>query len=174
MSSSIAFRPGGGAHNAALVGVTSSDATFIISPPPRLFQQANSMTPSVPHVAHPPLLPPSHHQQNFLHSTSHTNHSFPHQQLDLSGNNKISKPPLNAVRDSLEVFVGNLSYFCEEKDLQDLFNQYGNVRNVRMMRSSDGKHKSLMFGFVMLSTTQEAEQAQQLFNGHLFMGRHLR
>ena len=76
-------------------------------------------------------------------------------------------------RNCLEIFVGNLSYFCEEKDLYDLFNQYVSVMNVRLMRSDD-KKRSLMFGFILLTSRHEVESISLLLNNHLFMGRQLR
>ncbi len=39
----------------------------------------------------------------------------------------------------LELFVGNLSYFCTEEDLYELFNQFVNVTSVRVMRADDKK-----------------------------------
>ncbi len=69
--------------------------------------------------------------------------------------------------------MGNLSYFCEEKDLFELFSQYATVTNVRLMRSDD-KKRSLMYAFVMLSNRHEVEQISGLMNNHLFMGRLLR
>ncbi len=79
----------------------------------------------------------------------------------------------NSSRNPLEIFVGNLSYFCEKKHLYDLFNQYCTVTNVRIMRSED-KSRSLMFGFVTLSNRPEVEEICRLMNDHLFQGRHLR
>lgn len=76
-------------------------------------------------------------------------------------------------RNPLEVFVGNLSYFCEESHLFDLFNQYAVVTNVRILRSDD-KKRSLMYGFVMFTSRQEVEEMSKLLNGHLFLGRNIR
>ena len=77
-------------------------------------------------------------------------------------------------RHPLEIFVGNLSYFCDEKLLFELFDQYTTVANARIMRGEDRK-RSLMYGFVMLSTTrQELEEVCRILNGHLFMGRNIR
>ncbi len=82
--------------------------------------------------------------------------------------------PSSAVnRNPLEIFVGYLSYFCEEKDLFELFTQYATVVNVRLIRSDD-KKRSLMYAFVLLSTRREVEEISGLMNNHLFMGRQLR
>ncbi len=71
------------------------------------------------------------------------------------------------------VFVGNLSYFCEDRHLHDLFNEYGEVNNARVMRSDDNT-RSLMFGFVTMSSVNQAKEMERIFNGHMFMGRKLR
>ncbi len=76
-----------------------------------------------------------------------------------------------------EILVGNLSYFCEEKDLFDLFDSYADVVHCRIMRdsnNSDKKVRSLLFGFVTLSSVHEAKEMAKLMNGMLFMGRLLR
>lgn len=77
-------------------------------------------------------------------------------------------------RDPLEIFVGNLSYFCEENDLYELFNSYSTVTNVRVMRANPEQRRPLLYGFIMLTSRPEVEEMCRLFNGHLFMGRHLR
>jgi RNA recognition motif-containing protein len=81
--------------------------------------------------------------------------------------------PASASRNHLEIFAGNLSYFCEEPHLYELFSEYVNVTHVRVMRSED-RQKSLMYAFIMVSTRQEVQAICDLLNGHLFMGRHLR
>lgn len=72
-----------------------------------------------------------------------------------------------------ELFIGNLSYFCEEKDLFELFDQYGNVEDVRIIKNDTGT-RSLMFGFVTMSSVHEAREMEKLLNGHMFMGRRIR
>ncbi len=72
-----------------------------------------------------------------------------------------------------ELFIGNLSYFCEEKDLFELFDQYGNVEDVRIIKNDSGT-RSLMFGFVSMSTVHEAREMEKLLNNHLFLGRRIR
>ncbi len=80
---------------------------------------------------------------------------------------------LPSSRNPLEIFVGSLSYFCDEQDLFNLFNQYSTVSNVRIMRSDD-KSRSLKFGFVIVANRKEVEEVCRLMNGHLFMGRQMR
>ncbi len=72
-----------------------------------------------------------------------------------------------------DIFVGNLSFFCEENHLFDLFLEYGAVKNVRIIRN-DNNTRSLMFGFVTMSSPHEATEMARLLNNHLFMGRSMR
>ncbi len=71
------------------------------------------------------------------------------------------------------LFVGNLSYFCEEKHLHDLFDQYGHVQQVKIVMN-DLNTRSLMFGFVTMATATEAFEMERLMNGMMFMGRKLK
>ena len=71
------------------------------------------------------------------------------------------------------LFVGNLSYFCEEKHLHDLFDQYGHVQQVKIVMN-DLNTRSLMFGFVTMASPAEAREMEISFDDHLFMGRRLR
>jgi hypothetical protein len=72
-----------------------------------------------------------------------------------------------------ELFVGNLSYFCEEKDLYALFEENGHVEDVRIIKNDSGT-RSLMFGFVTMSTIHETREMEKLLNGQMFMGRKLK
>ncbi len=83
-----------------------------------------------------------------------------------STNQTISVP-------SHEVFVGNLSYFCQEHDLFTLFDEYSHAKNVRIVWNEDHS-RPLMYGFVVLASQQEVMEIKKLLDGHLFMGRHLR
>jgi RNA recognition motif-containing protein len=72
-----------------------------------------------------------------------------------------------------EVFCGNLSFFCQESDLFQLFQDYARVRSVRVIRNQE-RTKSLMFGFVRFETTAEAEEMARVFNGQMFLGRRIK
>ncbi len=71
------------------------------------------------------------------------------------------------------LFVGNLSYFCEERDLVELFDHCAHVHGVRIMRNAS-RTRSLMFGFVILASDHEASEIERIFNGSFFMGRNLK
>jgi RNA recognition motif-containing protein len=83
------------------------------------------------------------------------------------------RPTSTTVEQPNVVFVGNLSYFCEETHVFELFNQYGHVQHVRIVRN-DSNTRSLMFGFVTLSSIHEAREIERLLNNHMFMGRRMR
>ncbi len=66
-----------------------------------------------------------------------------------------------------KLYVGNLNYAVTSDELQELFADYGNVVNVNVI---DGKG----FGFVEMSSVEEAEKAMEALNGQEFRGRTLR
>ena len=71
-----------------------------------------------------------------------------------------------------KLFVGNLSFDVLENELQDLFSQAGTVVAVNVMQDKfSGKGRG--FGFVEMSSDQEANQAIELLNGKEFQGRNL-
>lgn len=72
-----------------------------------------------------------------------------------------------------ELFVGDLSFFCTEKDLYELFNEIGKVETCCIVHKDD-KNKSLMFGFITMSTHDEAAVAVSMYNNQLFMGRSIK
>lgn len=66
-----------------------------------------------------------------------------------------------------KLYVGNLKYSCTTEELQQLFSEFGEVRDVTII---EGKG----FGFIELSSGQEAEAAKEALNGKEFLGRTLR
>ncbi len=85
----------------------------------------------------------------------------------------VSALPPSKQRKPTEIFIGDLSYFCTETHLFELFSQYGNVQSVRIVRSQK-KTRSLNFGFVCLETVHQAQEVSKLLNNHLFMGRNIK
>ena len=73
---------------------------------------------------------------------------------------------------SAKLFVGNLSYQATEEDLRELFQQAGAVQSVRIITDQfTGRPRG--FGFVEMSTKEEAERAIDQLNGRLFRDRNL-
>ena len=73
---------------------------------------------------------------------------------------------------STKLYVGNLSFETTELDLQDHFAQAGTVQQAELIQDRfTGKSRG--FGFVTMSTGEEAQKAISLFNGKDFMNRSL-
>ena len=72
-----------------------------------------------------------------------------------------------------KLFVGNLSFKTTKDQLQELFEQCGEVVDV-FVPTDRATGKPRGFGFVEFSTESEAKEAIEKFNGHEVEGRALR
>src|SRR5881394_3146686 len=73
---------------------------------------------------------------------------------------------------SARLFVGNLSFNTTENDLQDAFAVHGTVVETNlMMDRATGRPRG--FGFVTMSTPEEAQKAIAALNGQSIGGRAL-
>lgn len=71
-----------------------------------------------------------------------------------------------------KLYVGSLSYDTVEQALKDLFGQAGTVESATIiMDRMTGRSKG--FGFVEMSTDEEAQKAIEMFNGKELDGRTL-
>lgn len=71
-----------------------------------------------------------------------------------------------------KLYVGNLSFDTTENDLQDLFSAAGTVREAVLIQDKmTGKSRG--FGFVTMSSDEEAQAAVTQFHGKDFQGRSL-
>ena len=66
-----------------------------------------------------------------------------------------------------KLYVGNLKYSVTNEELGELFSQVGEVVEVKIIGDKG-------FGFVEMSSQEEAENAKETFNGFEFQGRNLR
>ena len=73
---------------------------------------------------------------------------------------------------SNKLFVGNLSFNVTENDLQDAFAAYGTVTETNLMMDR-ATNKPRGFGFVTMSTEDEAQKAITGLNGTELDGRAL-
>jgi cold-inducible RNA-binding protein len=71
-----------------------------------------------------------------------------------------------------KLFVGNLSFNTTENDLQDAFAAHGTVLEANLM-SDRMSGRSRGFGFVSMSTPEEAQKAIDAMNGGTLDGRSL-
>jgi len=71
-----------------------------------------------------------------------------------------------------KLFVGNLSFNTTENDLQDAFAAHGTVLEANLMTDrATGRARG--FGFVTMSTKEEAQKAMAALNGANMDGRNL-
>lgn len=71
-----------------------------------------------------------------------------------------------------KLFVGNISFNTTENDLQDAFSAHGTVVEANlMMDRMSGRPRG--FGFVTMSTPEEAQKAIEALNGKELDGRAL-
>ena len=71
-----------------------------------------------------------------------------------------------------KLFVGNLSFNTTENDLQDTFAAHGTVSEVNLMMDREsGRPRG--FGFITMSTPEEAQAAIDGLNGKSIDGRAL-
>jgi cold-inducible RNA-binding protein len=74
---------------------------------------------------------------------------------------------------SMKLYVGNLSFDTSSNDLQTLFAEAGTVENVSLIEDRE-TGRSRGFGFVEMSSKEEAAAAIDKFNGHELSGRALK
>ncbi|MDZ7839113.1 MAG: RNA-binding protein [Actinomycetota bacterium] len=66
-----------------------------------------------------------------------------------------------------KLYVGNFSYSTTKEQLEELFAEYGSVNEITLIGNKG-------FGFVEMSSTEEAEKAKEALDGSEFSGRTLR
>ncbi len=71
-----------------------------------------------------------------------------------------------------KIYVGSLPYSINEQKLSDLFAQYGSVASVKII-SDKYSGQSKGFGFVEMSSSEEAQKAITALNGTQLEGRTL-
>lgn len=80
-------------------------------------------------------------------------------------------PPSNFSNNSL--FIGDLSKFCSESNLESLFAPFGQIVDVKIKRNNT-TGKTLSYGFVSFANDECAATAMDQLNGYSFYGRNLR
>ena len=71
---------------------------------------------------------------------------------------------------AVKLYVGNLSYKTDESSLTNAFSAFGSVASAKIITDRDsGRSKG--FGFVEMSTDQEAALAIEKLNGTEVLGR---
>ncbi len=94
------------------------------------------------------------------------------------------KPPLETMFDASKyndgkvsekhsLFLGDLSIYCDEKDIAAAFAPYGNIVDIRIQRSKETS-RALSYGFIEFDTEESAAVALREMNYFLLKGRPLR
>ncbi len=73
----------------------------------------------------------------------------------------------------MDIYVGNLPWSCNDDDLREMFQSYGEVDGARVIQDRE-TGRSRGFGFVQMPNAEEAGKAIEGLNGQDFSGRPLR
>ena len=72
----------------------------------------------------------------------------------------------------MNIYIGNISRESSENEVKSLFEEFGKVENVNLIR--DNYSKMLKgFGFIDMPDNEEAERAIKSLDGQMFNGRPL-
>ena len=72
-----------------------------------------------------------------------------------------------------KLYVGGLAYSVTDSQLQQLFAGHGTVESAKVIMDRD-TDRSRGYGFVEMSTQEEAEKAVTALNGSLHEGRNIK
>ncbi len=72
-----------------------------------------------------------------------------------------------------KIFVGGLAFSTSTERLREVFTEAGTVESAAVVNDRD-TGQSRGFGFVEMSTAEEADQAVKRFDGHTLDGRQLK
>jgi RNA recognition motif-containing protein len=68
------------------------------------------------------------------------------------------------------VYVGNLPADAQPDTLQSIFQRYGRVKSVQLIRERD-RARARAYGLVEMPADEDAARASRLLNGQAFRGR---
>jgi RNA recognition motif-containing protein len=92
---------------------------------------------------------------------------------DLESKKVVIRPQSGDCNMGKKLYVGNMSYDVTDTDLQELFGAHGTVEGVQIITDRNtGRSKG--FGFVEMSTDEEAEAAMAALDGQECGGRALK
>ena len=94
------------------------------------------------------------------------------QAADDGRSSRQARKPENVEVTSPKLYVGNLNYSTTENDLSELFNGVGAVTSAEIVTHKESE-KSKGFGFVTMTTIDEAKRAVTELHDKDFMGRKL-
>lgn len=73
-----------------------------------------------------------------------------------------------------KLFIGNLAWATDNQGLLDLFSKYGSVKEAVVIMDRDNPTRSRGYGFVTMSSTDEAKAAKDALNGYNLDDREIR
>ncbi|ABK81725.1 RNA-binding protein [Campylobacter fetus] len=73
----------------------------------------------------------------------------------------------------INIYVGNLSYRMTESELREVFSSFGEVTRAKIVKDKE-TNRSKGFGFVEMSSDEQAKKAIEGTNGKEVGGRALR
>ncbi len=85
---------------------------------------------------------------------------------------RTSRKPERVEVTSPRLYIGNLSFDATESDLFELFSGVGQVQNVELVANRE-THRSKGFGFIQMTTLDEAKRAVEELHDKEYMGRKL-
>lgn len=73
----------------------------------------------------------------------------------------------------MSIYVGNLDYSIEQEDLNEVFNEYGNVKRVHIPKDYETGRKR-GFAFVEMESNANEEKAISILDQAKWMGREIK
>ena len=68
---------------------------------------------------------------------------------------------------SSNLYLGNLSYQATEEEVKELFSGFGEIKSIKLFADKG-------FGFVEMSSPEEAKEALEALNNKEFLGREMK
>ena len=73
----------------------------------------------------------------------------------------------------MNIYIGNLSFTTSEDTLKALFEEFGEVKSVKVVKDRfSGRTKG--YGFIDMPSNSEADQAIKALNGNRIEGNHIK
>ena len=72
----------------------------------------------------------------------------------------------------MNLFVGNLSQYMDERALKNIFREYGMVLSVQLVKDQ-ATHRSSGFGYVEMDSETDAQAAIKALNNKLIQGKRM-
>lgn len=125
-----------------------------------------------------------HHQKqqpNIPIVSAQPNNILAHNSDDLRLANHEARSVISSMRNQAVVdqqppwtlFLGDISVYCTERELTELFQPFGNITEIKLKKNSKG-NTNLAFGFIIFEKEESALVALKAMNGHVLLGRPLR